>query len=136
EEQLRKRSGFRQYFNPDVDPFYSMYNVGPYTFAPWKVVWREQTSFLTAAVVKKPKGRNAVVPDHKLMLCPCESGEEAHYVCALLNSSPAQFIVKSYALETSISTHVLNYVRIPKFDAKDKLHVRLADSSVACQAAV
>lgn len=135
EGPLRKRSGFRQYFNPELDPFYSMYNVGPYTFAPFKVVWREQSSVLTAAVVEAPKVGKIVVPDHKLMLCACENAEEAHHVCALLNSSPAQFIVKSYAIETSISTHVLNYVRIPKFNPKDKLHVRLAESSAACHAA-
>jgi len=76
-----------------------------------------------------------VVPDHKLMLCPCDSAEEAHFVCAFLNSTLAQFIVKSYALETSVSTHVLNYVRIPKFDAKNRLHVQLAEISVACHAA-
>ena len=131
EKPLRNRSGFRQFFNPKTDPFYSIYNVGPYTFTPFKVVWREQASMLTAAVVESPKIGNIVVPDHKLMLCPCDSAEEAHYVCALLNSSLAQFIVKSYALETSVSTHVLNYVRIPKFNPKDKVHVRLAESSAA-----
>jgi len=135
EEQLRKRSGFRQFFKPDVDPFYSIYNVGPYTFAPFKVVWREQSSALTAAVVGEPRGKNAVVPDHKLMLCACDSSAEAHFVCALLNSAPAQFIVKSYALQTSISVHVLNYVSIPKFEAKQKLHIRLAESSEACHSA-
>lgn len=136
EKPLRNRSGFRQYFNGAFDPFYSMYNVGPYTFAPFKVVWREQSSLLTAAVVEAPKVGKIVVPDHKLMLCGCESAEEAHHVCALLNSSPAQFIVKSYAIETSISTHVLNYVGIPKFNPKDKVHVRLAESSAACHASV
>jgi Eco57I restriction-modification methylase len=136
ERQLRARSGFRQYFNPRLDPFYAMYNVGPYTFSPFKVVWREQASFLTAAVVEAENDLGKpVVPDHKLMLCPCDSAEEAHFVCAFLNSTLAQFIVKSYALETSVSTHVLNYVRIPKFDAKNKQHVRLAENSVACHAA-
>jgi hypothetical protein len=136
EKQLRSRSGFRQYFNPKLDPFYAMYNVGPYTFSPFKVVWREQASFLTAAVVEAENDLNKpVIPDHKLMLCPCENAKEAHFVCAFLNSSLAQFIVKSYALETSVSTHVLNYVRIPKFDSKNKLHAKLAESSVACHAA-
>jgi hypothetical protein len=132
---LRKRSGFRQFFKPDIDPFYSIYNVGPYNFAPFKVVWWEQSSFLTAAVVAPDKNGRSIVPDHKIMLCPCETIDEAHFVCSLLNSSPAQFIVKGYALETSISTHVLNYVRIPKFDPKNKLHVHLAESSAACHTA-
>jgi methylase of polypeptide subunit release factors len=134
EKPLRNRSGFRQFFNPKLDPFYSIYNVGPYTFTPFKVVWREQASLLTAAVVESPKIGKIVIPDHKLMLCSCDSAEEAHFVCAFLNSTLAQFIVKSYALETSVSTHVLNYVRIPKFDAKNKQHVRLAENSVACHA--
>ena len=46
---LRGRSGYRQYFKPS-DPFYSMYNVGPYTMAEWKVVWREQSSLFQAAL--------------------------------------------------------------------------------------
>ncbi|MFH0883019.1 MAG: hypothetical protein V2A56_08535, partial [bacterium] len=38
QEQLRLRSGYKKYFRP-TDPFYSVYNVGPYTMAPWKIVW-------------------------------------------------------------------------------------------------
>lgn len=129
EEQLRKRSGFKLYFDPDTAPFYSIYNVGPYTFQPHKVVWREQASFLTAAVASVREGERAIIPDHKLMLCPGKSEDEAHYLCALLNSIPAQFIVKGYSLETSISTHVFNYVRIVEFDPKDKSHRALAANS-------
>jgi Eco57I restriction-modification methylase len=131
EEQLRKRSGFKLYFDPDTAPFYSIYNVGPYTFRPHKVVWREQAAFLTAAVASVREGDRAIVPDHKLMLCPGKSEDEAHYLCALLNSIPAQFIVKGYSLETSISTHVFNYVRIVEFDPKDKSHRTLAANSKA-----
>ncbi|MFZ2640663.1 MAG: SAM-dependent DNA methyltransferase [Verrucomicrobiia bacterium] len=131
EEQLRKRSGFKQFFDVQTAPFYSVYNVGPYTFERFKVVWREQASFLTAAVASVSADAKAIVPDHKLLLCPGHSEEEVHYICALLNSAPAQFIVKGYSLETSISTHVLNYVRILRFDAKDKTHQALAANSKA-----
>ena len=129
EDQLRKRSGFKQFFDIDTAPFYSVYNVGPYTFEPYKVVWREQSSFLTAAVVTSETGKPSVVPDHKLMLCPGKTEREVHYLCALLNSLPAQFIVKSYSLETSISTHVFNYVRISQFNANDSTHGALATNS-------
>jgi len=128
EEQLRHRSGYRKYFNADTDPFYSMYNVGPYTLANYKVVWREQASFLTAAVVGRQDGK-PVIPDHKLMLTPCNSENEAHYLCACLSCSIALFTVKSYAIETSISTHVLNYVAIPKFDPANDSHLKLASLS-------
>jgi hypothetical protein len=134
EEQLRKRSGFKQYFDASSAPFYSVYNVGPYTFKQYKVVWREQASFLTAAVPVSDGNANVIVPDHKLMLCPGETLEEVHYLCALLNSLPAQFVVKSYSLETSVSTHVFNYVAIRTFDAKDKIHLALATNSKALHA--
>ncbi|HEY79633.1 MAG TPA: N-6 DNA methylase, partial [Caldilineae bacterium] len=46
EGPLRERSGFKRYFTRkrgkqviETGPFYSMFNVGDYTFAPWKVVW-------------------------------------------------------------------------------------------------
>src|SRR5207244_10696409 len=41
EAALRRRVGFQRFFNSNVDPFYSMYNVGTYTFARFKVLWRE-----------------------------------------------------------------------------------------------
>jgi len=131
EEQLRKRSGFKQYFDSSSAPFYSVYNVGPYTFRQHKVVWREQASFLTAAVASVDANDKVIIPDHKLMLCAGDSLEEVHYICALLNSLPAQFVVKSYSLETSVSTHVFNYVAITGFDAKDKTHLKLARNSRA-----
>jgi SAM-dependent methyltransferase len=135
EHQLRKRSGFLQYFEPSAAPFYSVYNVGFYTFSQHKVVWREQSSLLTAAVASSAAGGKPIVPDHKLMLCPGSSEEEAHYICALLNSVPAQFIVKSYGIETSISTHVFSYISIAAFDSDGKVHRALARNSQACHAA-
>jgi hypothetical protein len=138
EEPLRKRSGFRQFFKPDVDPFYSIYNVGQYTFSRFKVCWREQAQFLTCAVAETAKvadEEKVIVPDHKLMFVPLERQDEAHYVCAVLNSPITVFVVKSYAVETQTSTHVLEYVRVPRFDPREKLHTQLAESSEACHAA-
>jgi SAM-dependent methyltransferase len=110
------------------EPFYSIYGVGAYTFKPYKVVWREQASVLTCAVVAKKDGK-IIIPDHKLMFCSFDNSEAAHYLCACLNSSPSQFIVKSYSIETSISTHVLDYVRVPRFDKESSIHVDLAQLS-------
>jgi hypothetical protein len=105
EKQLRRRSGYKLYFNP-ADPFYAIYNVGPYTLAKWKAVWREQSSEFQAAVVGCEKGKPAL-PDHKLMTVPCDSSNEAHYLAALLGSSPCKLAVTSYVISTSTSTHVL-----------------------------
>jgi hypothetical protein len=114
--------------------FYSMFAIGEYTLAPYKVCWREQAEFFTCAVTGNAKvaGKSKIViPDHKLMFVPLRDVTEAHYVCAMLNSAVAVLIVKSYGIETQTSTHVLEYVRLPKFDTADKRHQRLAELSAA-----
>ena len=121
---MRGRSGMRLYFDPEKDPFYSMYNVAHYTFAPYKVVWREQASTFTVAVVGSKEGK-VIVPDHKLMLVPFEDEQEAHYVCGALSSTIAQLVVKSYVVSVSTSTHVLEYIAVPQFDPENPLHARL-----------
>ncbi len=128
---LRARSGYRQYFKPS-DPFYSMYNVGPYTLADWKVVWREQSSIFQAALVGL-EGQRAVLPDHKLMLVPCATREEAEFLLAMLNSRPSLLTVLSYGLATSTSTHVLGHVAVPKYNQEDPNHGRLAELSRRCR---
>jgi hypothetical protein len=65
------------------------------------------------------------------MLCPGRSEEEVHYICALLNSIPALFIVKSYGIETSISSHIFKYLSIERFDEKEKTHRSLVANSKA-----
>jgi ribosomal protein S15P/S13E/SAM-dependent methyltransferase len=129
EDQLRKRSGFRKYFNPNKDPFWSMYNVGPYTLAAHKVVWREQAAQFTAAVVgtREVAGQTKpVIPDHKLMLVALETSQEAHYLCAALNSCVCRVAVKGYVVETQTSVHVLEHVGVPRFESQNPLHSKLA----------
>jgi hypothetical protein len=130
EDQLRKRSGFKQYFNSD-DPFYSIYNVGPYTMTPHKVLWREQSSEFQAARIS-PRADRAVIPDHKLMSVSCSSEDEASYLNALLGSSPCKIIVVSYAISTSTSTHVLEHIAIPAFEPTSAIHKQLAKLSKQC----
>jgi hypothetical protein len=109
-------------------PFYTMFAVGDYTFAPWKVVWREQASCMTASVVGSVEGK-VIIPDHKLMLVNVESKEEAHYLCALLNCCFVRMGVLSYAVSIQMDTHILENIRIPKFNPNDKTHKRLAELS-------
>ncbi len=133
EKLLKGRAAYRRYFTED-DPFWTMFNVGDYTFSPYKVVWREQAASLTAAVVG-PLRRRPVIPDHKLMMVGIASKEEAHYLCALLNSAPARLIVASYAVEISMDTHILENIRIPKFTSTNRIHMRLAKLSEAAHGA-
>lgn len=127
QDALRARPALRRYFRAG-DAYWTMFNVSPFTFSPWKVVWREQAAFLTAAVVGPRQGR-PVIPDHKLMLVQASDEAAAHYLCAALNSAPARLVVSAYAVPIQISTHVLKYLAIPSYDADSGCHQRLAHIS-------
>jgi hypothetical protein len=111
-----------------------MYNVGPYTMANWKVLWREQSSFFQAAFAGPYSGR-AVLPDHKLMMVACSSQEEADFLLAMLNSNPSMLAIHSYVISTSTSTHVLGNVAVPLFQNKNSDHAVLAKLSRQCHTA-
>ena len=114
--------------------FYSLFETGKFLTANWKVVFREQATSLTTAVVgpfsSEFLGEKPVVPDHKLMVAAMETRDEAHYVCALLNSSLSRFFAEAYFIETSISTHILDYIKIPKFSSETHLHKSLSNVSM------
>lgn len=133
EKELRARAAFKKY--QEKSPFWSQYNIGPYTFAPYKVVWKEQSNHFQCAVISKSKaGRDdkVVVPDHKLMLVPFENEDEAYYVAALLNSSICRLIVIGYVVSTQQSTHILRNINIPKFNPKSSIHTDLTQLSKLC----
>ncbi|MCD6489633.1 MAG: hypothetical protein J7K20_02770 [Thermodesulfobacterium sp.] len=111
--------------------FYTMFAVGTYTFAPWKVVWPNIASMLNAAVVGSSEGK-VIVPQHIVTLVACETEEEAHYICALINSSLANFAARTYSQEGGKSfgdPHILDHIRIPRFDPKNPVHLRLTELS-------
>ncbi|MCK4476214.1 MAG: N-6 DNA methylase [Methanophagales archaeon] len=121
------------------NPFYALYDIGEYTFKPYKVMWKYVAGKISGkgafsvAVVEPVEdehlGKKVVVPNEKLMLIPFDDRDEAHYVASVLNSSVAQLIVMGYTIETAISTHVLKNVYVPKFKPKDKVHLKLAELS-------
>jgi SAM-dependent methyltransferase len=127
EGQLRASGIFRRYFR-ETAPFYSIFDIGEYTFSPYKMVFRYIASELTCAVIGSSRGK-VVIPDHKLVLCPFDTELEAHFVCATLNSSLVRFVVGSYSIETQFSTHVLEHIAVPKFDQANPLHCQLAGLS-------
>jgi hypothetical protein len=121
-------------------PFYSVYDIGDYTFYPYKVVWKEIAGKISGkgefsvAVVEPEigkKGKNLIaVPDHKLMFIPLRNRAEAYYVAGILNSIIAKFIVASYTIETTMDTHISNSINIPTFNSKNTLHTNLANLSI------
>lgn len=114
-----------------VAPFYSMYNIGPYTLSPLKVVWKRMALSLEAAVVSLESDKwirdKPQVPQETITFVPLDNEGEAHYLCSLLNSCPANLTAKAYSVGKSFgSPHILEYIRIPKYDSTNTLHRELA----------
>jgi len=127
EAPLRERSGYKRYFKPS-EPFYSLFNVSDYTFAPWKVVWERIASRMEASVIGKQDGR-PIVPQETVTLVACDEERTAHYICAVVNSNPFNFVVQSYSQKGGKSfgtPSILENVRVPAFDAADATHRALA----------
>ncbi|RLG06791.1 MAG: SAM-dependent DNA methyltransferase, partial [Thaumarchaeota archaeon] len=114
-------------------PFYTMFAVGNYTFAPWKVVWPWIAIELRAAV-------SDALPENNVTFVSFKTREEADYFCALMNSSLANFLARSsYAAGGGgiARPSVMERIRIPKYDPAASVHRALAEASKeAHQAAV
>ena len=133
-DALIGRAHYRAHFAATEQPYWSMYNVGNYTFAPHQVIWREQSRCFGCAVLDRETGPLSVV-DHKLSTTACSTADEAHYLASLLNSSPATFFIQSYVISIQISTHVLSYLSIPRFSEENSMHQQLAALSRECHTA-
>lgn len=119
--------------------FYAMFGIGPYTVAPYKVVWKRMASDLVACVVsevKTPFNWKKVIPTDTTSLFPSHREDEAHYLCAILNSKPVREFIKTFssAGRGFGAPSVMESVGIPKFDADDPTHRRLAELSMKLHA--
>jgi type I restriction-modification system DNA methylase subunit len=135
-ERLASRTHYGKPLPEAGIPFYTLFQVNDKVFAPYKVVWKEiageisgKGDLAAAAVTPLRLGDGPAkppIPDHKLMMVPFNSEDAAYFTAAVLNSSLARLVVASYTIETSISTHVLKYVRAPLFDPREREAVALA----------
>jgi hypothetical protein len=135
EAQLRSRGSSSLKRLMETGAFYSMFAIGPYTMAPFKVVFKELTNvFQTTVVSSVPSPANAlVIPDLKLRFIPCSSECEAHYLSAILNSSPSVVLLASAASSVQTADYQasdIQRLRIPAFDTKNNTHRALADLSL------
>jgi methylase of polypeptide subunit release factors len=133
---LERRAAYRRY--QDGRPFYSMYNIGPYTIAPIKVIWRRMDRRINAVVattVDDPLlGSRPLIPQETCVLIACDSLAEAHYLCALLNSSLVNHVVQSHSVDGGKSfgtPSMLSYLNLRRFDPINSLHIELSKCSQA-----
>ncbi len=122
------------------NPFYSLYDIGKYTFSKYKVVWKgisgaitgKATHFSSAVIVPIKDdflGEKPVIVPDTLILIPIKNAEEAFYLTGILNSSLIGLLVASYTYELRQESHIINYINIPSFDPSDELHRKIAELS-------
>lgn len=138
DELLASRIQNGKFFNQNTQPYYRLDNVGTYTYAPYKVLWKEQTGSMSAVVVssyyesipnadtKLFSKDKIIVVDSKVLMLALDDIEEAYYVCGILNSQDIVEVIDSYAISTNRGIDVLKYIAIPKFNKKNNLHLNIA----------
>lgn len=130
-ERLEARAAYRRY-QADA-AFYSMYNVGEYTLAPIKVVWRRMDKRINAAVLEPVDDRflgyRPVVPQETCVLIAAASRDEAHYLAAVLNSRRTELLACGHSVTGGKgfgSPGILDYLGIERFRPEDARHLELA----------
>lgn len=76
-------------------PAFSIFGVGEYSFAPWKVAisgFYKQLSFRTVGPIEE----KPTMLDDTAYFLPCETNEQAVYLASLLNSAPAQSFYNAF----------------------------------------
>lgn len=116
--------------------FYSLFETGNYLTSKYKVVWKEQAKSLTCAVVSQKDdiilGKKVIIPDHKLIVLPCNTLGEAHFVCGMLNCKIAELLASTYIVGTQISTHILDYIKVPPYNENNAQHSKVSRISKNC----
>lgn len=141
DELLDTRIQNGKFFNRETQPFYRLDNVGTYTYAPFKVLWKEQTGSMSAVVVSTYLNSvpfadtelftedKPIVVDSKVLMLDVYDEMEAYYVCGIINSPSMVEVVDGYAISTNRGVDVLKYIAIEKYSASNSIHKRIAEIS-------
>ncbi len=114
--------------------FYAMFGIGEYTVARYKVVWKRMAQDIYASVIsqyKTPFGYKTVVPTDTTSLFATQNLEEAHYLCAIINSETVREFVKSYSSggRGFGVPSIMKHIGIPKFEEDNGIHTQLSEIS-------
>lgn len=128
ENLLLERSTYRRQMKNA--PYQAVYNVGDYTFKPWKVVWPEMSSSFYAAVAGSDdmpvNGERIFIPDHKVYFASFDDKKTAYYLCGLLNTETVREWLDSHNVSIQVS-NVFKHLSLPEYDASNIDHQRLSD---------
>jgi len=126
---LLERSTYRRQMKDA--PFYAVYNVGEYTFLPWKVIWPEmmRSEGFFAAVAGSASvpvaGSRPYVPDHKIYFSAFDAKEPAYFLCGLLNTPMVREWIESHNIKIQVG-NVFKHLRLPAYKDTDPDHVALS----------
>ena len=141
DELLASRIQNGKFFNANTQPYYRLDNVGEYTYAPYKVLWKEQTGSMSAVVVGSylesiPEADDTlfsedktIVVDSKVLMLGLKSADEAYYVCGIINAKDIVEVIDGYAISTNRGIDILKYLAIPKFETTNVIHKNISDLS-------
>lgn len=113
--------------------FYALSKIGAYTFAPYIVAARDNSSFCASIIrpVKTPWGerKQAICVKHTIIISQDINGnfiteDESHYINAILNSNIVHAYIHATFKTNGFSLKKSNLC-IPKFDSSNKMHNRL-----------
>ncbi len=101
-------------------PRFSIFGVGPYTFAPWKVaisgLYKNPTFRVLGSYNRKP-----IVVDDTCYFISCNSASEANFMCELLNSEICLNFLKSlvfFDAKRPINIDILNRIDLRRLADK------------------
>lgn len=127
---LKERSTWKSRMQPMEAPNYTIYNVGDFTFKPWKVIWAEMPGKFCAAVAGSKDvplmGMRPYVPDHKIFFVAFDDENAAHYLCGLLNSTTVSQYVEAHNVAIQVGD-IFKHMRLPKYDAANAAHKKIVD---------
>ncbi|MFB6083855.1 MAG: N-6 DNA methylase [Halorientalis sp.] len=120
----------------DRGPFYSVFGLGEYTWADYKVAWCRlgfKPDFAVVSTREDPDlGEKPAIPGDHYMFVATDDRRAAHVLCALLNAAPYQRTLRDLASngKASLSKSVVSELALPA--PADCPHAdRLADLSMA-----
>ena len=129
-QQLQERSTYRT--RMASAPFYSIYNVGEYTFKPWKVMWAEQPGNRVFPVVVVHNryihglGDKLLIPDHKIYFVEFDESTPAYYLCGLLTCTRVQRFIRSFHVMLQVGD-LFKHMNLPRYNPSDLRHIQLAE---------
>ena len=130
---LETRIRNSKFYSEKRDPFYVLDNVGLYTFNTYKVVWREQNKRMVSCVISRksvePLAGKLIIPDSKVIFYGTDVEDDAHYLCAILNSDVVTEVIDAYVIETQRGTEIFKNIAIPQFNKDNSIHLELAGLS-------